>query len=168
MALDSPGTGAPLFRRVADALADAIGRGDYPVGTRLPPEFTLGRMFGASRFTIREALVELRSSGLVASRRGSGTVVLRRAPQAPVFNESYQSIDAFLASVVEVPLQPLEIKDVIADDRWPRRCAASPAVSSCCSVACAARMIGQTSRRWRSQTPISTRPTAPSARGWPC
>jgi GntR family transcriptional regulator len=115
MALDSPGTGAPLFRRVADALADAIGRGDYPVGTRLPPEFTLGRMFGASRFTIREALVELRSSGLVASRRGSGTVVLRRAPQAPVFNESYQSIDAFLASVVEVPLQPLDIKDVIAD-----------------------------------------------------
>jgi GntR family transcriptional regulator len=116
MALDSPGTGAPLFRRVADALADAIGRGDYPVGTRLPPEFTLGRMFGASRFTIREALVELRTSGLVASRRGSGTVVLRRAPQAFVFSESYQSIDAFLASVVEVPLQPLEIKDVIADD----------------------------------------------------
>ena len=59
MAIDSPGTGTPLFRRVADALADAIGRGDYPVGTRLPPEFTLSRMFGASRFTIHEALVGL-------------------------------------------------------------------------------------------------------------
>jgi hypothetical protein len=26
-------------RRIADALADAIGRGDYPVGMQLPPEF---------------------------------------------------------------------------------------------------------------------------------
>jgi DNA-binding GntR family transcriptional regulator len=115
MALDSPGTGAPLFRRIADALTDAIGRGEYPVGARLPPEFTLGRMFGASRFTIREALVELRARGLVASRRGSGTVVLRLAPQPPVFSENYSSVDDFLTSTREAPLEALEITNVIAD-----------------------------------------------------
>src|SRR6516165_9889803 len=80
--LDTVPAGGPLFRRIADALADAMARGDYPVGSRLPPEFTLMRMFGASRFTIREALVDLRSRGLVASRRGSGTTVLRRTRSA--------------------------------------------------------------------------------------
>lgn len=116
MAPDSISPGAPLFRRIADALADALARGDYPVGSRLPPEFTLMRMFGASRFTIREALVNLRSRGLVASRRGSGTVVLRQTPQTPAFGESYRSIDDFLASVMEAPLRALEIRDVIADE----------------------------------------------------
>jgi GntR family transcriptional regulator len=77
-------------------------------------------MFGASRFTIREAPVELRTSALVASRRGSGTVVLRRAPHAPVISESYQSIDAFLASVVEVPLQlPTQVRDDRRRDKIP-------------------------------------------------
>jgi DNA-binding GntR family transcriptional regulator len=107
--------GAPLFRRIADALADSIGRGDYPVGSQIPPEFTLMRLFGASRFTIREALAELRTRGLIASRRGSGTTVLRATAAEPVFGESYHSIDAFLAGVAEAPLVTLEVTDVIAD-----------------------------------------------------
>jgi len=113
---DSIATGAPLFRRIADALADAIARGDYPVGKRLPPEFTLMRMFGASRFTIREALVDLRSRGLTSSRRGSGTVVLTRIPPTPSFSESPSSLETFLSSVAEVALQPLEIRDIVADE----------------------------------------------------
>ena len=115
MVHDSITTAGPLFRRIADALADAMARGDYPVGSRLPPEFTLMRMFGASRFTIREALVDLRSRGLVASRRGSGTTVLRRTPQPPPeFAAIYRSIDEFLPT--QIPLQPIEIRDVIADE----------------------------------------------------
>ena len=111
--LDTVPAGGPLFRRIADTLADAILRGDYPVGSRLPAEFTLVRMFGASRFTIREALVDLRSRGLVTSRRGSGTTVLRRTPPAPAFAATSRSIDEFLASAI--PLQPIEIRDVVAD-----------------------------------------------------
>ena len=111
--LDTVPAGGPLFRRIADTLADAILRGDYPVGSRLPAEFTLVRMFGASRFTIREALVDLRSRGLVTSRRGSGTTVLRRTPPAPTFVATSRSIDEFLE--IPIPLRPIEIRDVIAD-----------------------------------------------------
>src|SRR6516165_10360413 len=56
MAMDVVRGDSPLFRRISSNLAEAISRGDYPVGGQLPPEFTLMRMFGASRFTIREAL----------------------------------------------------------------------------------------------------------------
>jgi len=114
MTSGSIGTGGPLFRRIADTLADAVVRGDYPVGTLLPTEFALMRMFGTSRFTIREALADLRARGLVASRRGSGTVVLQQAPQAPEFMAGSRSIDEFLA--IPIPLQPLEIRDIIVDD----------------------------------------------------
>jgi DNA-binding GntR family transcriptional regulator len=106
---------SPLFRRISSQLADAIARGDYPVGSQLPTEFTLMRMFGASRFTIREALAELRARGLIASRRGLGSVVLRTSPQQAAFSETYGSIDEFLASVVLAPVKTLEITDVTAD-----------------------------------------------------
>jgi GntR family transcriptional regulator len=115
MAPDVAHGAAPLFRRIADALASAIDRGDYPVGAQLPPEFTLMRMFGASRFTIREALGELRSAGLISSRRGSGSAVLRTTPRTPEFGESYRSIDTFLAGVVEAPTVVKSITDVAAD-----------------------------------------------------
>jgi len=114
MVANSIAGGGPLFRRIANALADAVARGEYAVGSRLPPEFTLMRMFGASRFTIREALVDLVSRGLVARRRGFGTTVLRRTPQALAFSEIYRSVDEFLATAI--PLQPIEIRDVIADE----------------------------------------------------
>ena len=106
---------SPLFRRISGSLAEAIGRGDYPVGDQLPTEFTLMRMFGASRFTIREALAELRSRGLIASRRGLGSVVLRAVPQEVAFAETYESVDEFLASIVQAPITTLEVTDVQAD-----------------------------------------------------
>jgi DNA-binding GntR family transcriptional regulator len=115
MALDAARGVLPLFRRIADALADAIGRGEYPVGSQLPTEFALMRMFGASRFTIREALAELRSRGLISRRRGSGTTVVRAITREPVFGESYRSIDDFLAGVVEAPTEMRAVADEVAD-----------------------------------------------------
>jgi GntR family transcriptional regulator len=115
MTLDVARGAMPLFRRIADTLADAIARGDYAVGGQLPTEFTLMRMFGASRFTIREALGELRSAGLISSRRGSGSVVVRATAEVPVFGESYRSIDDFLAGVVEAPTRVQSVIDVVAD-----------------------------------------------------
>jgi len=105
----------PLFKRIADQLTEAIVRRTYPVGSMLPTEAVLARRFNASRFTVREALDELRKAGMIASRRGSGTLVVRDAPLVPSFAESYRSIDDFLASVADAPLVALEIRDVVAD-----------------------------------------------------
>jgi GntR family transcriptional regulator len=115
MVMDIVRGDSPLFRRISNSLAEAIGRGDYPVGGQLPTEFTLMRMFGASRFTIREALAELRSHGLITSRRGLGSVVLRASPQEVGFSETYESVDEFLAGVVQAPLTTLEVTDLAAD-----------------------------------------------------
>src|SRR5215831_15575312 len=115
MVMDVVRGDSPLFRRISSALADAISRGDYPVGGQLPTEFTLMQMFGASRFTIREALAELRSRGLIASRRGLGSVVLRAVPPEARYREAYGSVDAFLAGATQAPIMMVEITDVVAD-----------------------------------------------------
>lgn len=59
-------------------IIDAMAGGEYPENSRLPTETELAHQFGVSRPTVREALSRLRLDGLIASRRGSGSYVLRR------------------------------------------------------------------------------------------
>ncbi len=82
MEMKSIGGAAPLYRQVSGALKEEILRGVYPVGSLLPTEIQLRERFGVSRHTVREALRLLREGGLVASRRGSGTVVTPPSTEA--------------------------------------------------------------------------------------
>ena len=59
-------------------IIEAMINGDYPENSRLPTETELAQQYGVSRPTVREALSRLRLDGLIASRRGSGSYVLRR------------------------------------------------------------------------------------------
>ena len=60
----------PAYRQVADELRTQILAGALPAGTRLPNEAELGRAFGVSRSTAREALRVLSSQHLVETHRG--------------------------------------------------------------------------------------------------
>ena len=57
------------------ALAEAIQRGDFKAGEKLPSERELQNQLGISRATIRQALNDLASSGLIYTRSGKGTYV---------------------------------------------------------------------------------------------
>jgi DNA-binding GntR family transcriptional regulator len=78
---------APLYRRVVRTLKQEIVSGLYPVDSQLPTEGVLQERFSVSRHTIREALRELRDAGLVASRQGFGTTVLRPGSPRPYVHE---------------------------------------------------------------------------------
>src|SRR2546430_4396158 len=85
----------PLYRRVVDALRHDIVDGRHAVGDRLPTEDALCRRFGVSRHTVREALRALRAEGLIESRQGAGTTVVRRAAR-PLYSYSVASIEELL------------------------------------------------------------------------
>ncbi len=74
----------PRKERLADRLygqiLQQIVAGTLREGARLPSEQEICRAFGVSRPTVREALTRLHADGLVASRQGSGSFVLRRPP----------------------------------------------------------------------------------------
>jgi DNA-binding FadR family transcriptional regulator len=72
----------PTYRKVASALVDHMVTGRLQAGDHLPPEIELARQFGVNRSTVREALRELDSAGLLGRRRGSKRmVVIRPAPK---------------------------------------------------------------------------------------
>ncbi|MBA4261168.1 MAG: phosphonate metabolism transcriptional regulator PhnF [Comamonadaceae bacterium] len=74
-ALLLPDPGHSFWARIAHELADAIGRGIYAPGERLPSEHSLAEQYGVNRHTIRRSMASLGQIGLVRSTQGSGTYV---------------------------------------------------------------------------------------------
>jgi GntR family transcriptional regulator, transcriptional repressor for pyruvate dehydrogenase complex len=70
---------ARMGDRLARHISALIGCGEFGEGERLPAESDLAVRFGVSRPVIREALSRLRSTGVITSRKGSGSYVQRRA-----------------------------------------------------------------------------------------
>ncbi|GEL48454.1 FCD domain-containing protein [Cellulomonas hominis] len=77
-----------------------ITSGDWPVGTRIPPEPALVELLGVGRNTVREAVQSLVHAGLVERRQGSGTYVLSTSELAVSMGR--QIADARQRDVIEV------------------------------------------------------------------
>lgn len=65
-----------LADRLYGTLRQKIESGEWPEGTRIPPETELAQIHGVSRPVIREALIRLRSDGVIGSRQGAGNFVI--------------------------------------------------------------------------------------------
>lgn len=79
------GKGDSLATTVARQLETEITSGRIKVGDKLPTESALCDLFGVSRTVIREAITQLKSLGLVETRRGVGTTVMRAMSSENVF-----------------------------------------------------------------------------------
>lgn len=70
----------PPYRQIAGMLRKAINTGQLAAEERLPSEAALIDHFGVARMTVRQAIQELRSEGLVISEHGRGVFVRPTAP----------------------------------------------------------------------------------------
>lgn len=61
--------------RAAESIRDRLVRETWVAGDRLPSEPALAEQLGVSRASVRAALAQLASEGLVSRRHGSGTYV---------------------------------------------------------------------------------------------
>ena len=68
----------PAYRKVAAALLERITARTINAGERLPPEMELARQFGVHRGTVREALRELETNGVLKRERGSKLMMVTR------------------------------------------------------------------------------------------
>lgn len=80
----------PRYLQIAKQLAEGIASARYAVGTKLPTEAELCKQYRISRYTAREALRQLRDSGMISRRRGAGTTVAASAPST-AFTQSISS-----------------------------------------------------------------------------
>jgi len=110
----------PLYRQVVQALQQEIVNGVFPVDSQLPTEDELRQRFKVSRHTIREALRALRDAGLVESRQGFGTTVLRPGAPRPYVHE-VASINALIelanATRYEVATSEVVLADAALAER---------------------------------------------------
>ncbi len=68
----------PRYRRIAEAVAEAVESRLVAAGDRLPAERQLADALGVSRGTVVRCLDELEAAGIVERLRGSGTFVRSR------------------------------------------------------------------------------------------
>jgi GntR family transcriptional regulator, sialic acid-inducible nan operon repressor len=67
----TPNRDQRIYQEIALRLAEKIRTGELPDGSRLPSERELAEAFGASRTSVREALLSLQASGLISTRQKS-------------------------------------------------------------------------------------------------
>lgn len=65
----------PAYAQLAAILRSQIARGVYAPGTKIPSESSIGRQYGLSVMTVRQAIGVLIEQGLIESVQGSGTFV---------------------------------------------------------------------------------------------
>ncbi len=90
-----------LYAQVADALAEEIAAGHYRPGERIPGEHALMARFGCSRVTVRRAIAELLSRGVLVARQGKGTFVV-----TPPVSYPPHGLRGFLGALVAAGHQP--------------------------------------------------------------
>jgi GntR family transcriptional repressor for pyruvate dehydrogenase complex len=64
--------------RIYEQILEQIVSGEFSIGDRLPSENQIGSEHKVSRAVVREALSRLLADGVVATRQGAGTFVLRK------------------------------------------------------------------------------------------
>ncbi len=86
----------PLYLQLADILRSRINRREWPAGALIPTLEALANEFKVARVTARQAVQLLAREGLLAPRRGYGTVVTKAedAPNIVVMKTSLESLAA--------------------------------------------------------------------------
>ena len=97
----------PLYQQLADRLANAIERGEYAIGARLPSEHALSARYSIGRPTVRQATELLVRRGMLERRRGAGTFVTQQPAALDVFSMG-GTLAAFRAQGVRVRTRLLQ------------------------------------------------------------
>jgi DNA-binding GntR family transcriptional regulator len=104
------------YARLSRALVEDILRGRWQIGEAMPTEAELGRDFGVSRNTVREALRRLQQDGYISRRQGARSVLAARSPDRAFVNAASTPGDLLLY-VRDTQSRHLATDRIVADAR---------------------------------------------------
>ncbi|PQV52482.1 GntR family transcriptional regulator [Paraburkholderia sp. BL21I4N1] len=115
----------PLYAKVEAVLASSIADGSLPPGSQLPPEDSLIQRFDVSRTTVRKAIQNLATRGLIEIRRGKGTFVAQ-----PRITQELTELSGFVEDMQALGRTPtarlIDKRVVAADSSVARHLALAP------------------------------------------
>ena len=101
--------GVAQYHRLASLLRHRIARGEYPLGSALPPITQLADDLGVAIVTVRQAYEVLANEGLLRSQRGVGTHVAA-LPAAAASDNIDVAINDLFAAPPELAFKILEVR----------------------------------------------------------
>ncbi|WOE75380.1 GntR family transcriptional regulator [Alterisphingorhabdus coralli] len=106
----------PRYIELADDLREEVLNGAYSDPGEFPTESVLCKKYGVSRFTVREALRKLTMEGLIARKRGSGTVVQPAIARGGALHQPLSNISEILqyARDTTISFVPMPAQDIPA------------------------------------------------------
>jgi len=93
-------------QQVIDALSDFIESSKLQAGDRLPTERELGAALSVGRSTIREVITHFQALGVMETRKGSGTYLLKPVSKATI----HMPLSLDTAHLRDALLQTLEVR----------------------------------------------------------
>lgn len=98
----------PIYLQVARLLRQRIERREWQLGDQIPTIETLMAAYGVARSTLREALAQLESEGLIRRTRGAGTFITKDLSSQRWFRLP-TNWDDMLESVADLRVRPLPV-----------------------------------------------------------
>jgi len=85
-------TQIPLYYQLETSLRELLLSGELAEGDLFPTEQAIGKQYGVSRMTVRQALSSLVNEGLISRHPGRGTFVTKKEPEK-AFHKSVGDLD---------------------------------------------------------------------------
>lgn len=114
----SPGTNSPVYQQIVDQVSEAIARGALRTGDKLPAVRKLAVDLVVNPNTVARAYTLLEQSGLVATKKGSGTFVSdpsnRHRDMADI-NLLIERMDTLIARGINLGMSPERILSLLGE-----------------------------------------------------
>lgn len=91
----------PKYELIAAELRRGIEQGAYPVGSRLPTKAKLKAQYDVAQNTVDHAIDILRQQGLVESKQGVATFVIRATADPDPGDDAVRKLAAALDEAIE-------------------------------------------------------------------
>lgn len=106
----------PAYQQIATDLAKRIARHEWSVSEKLPSENELSASYKVSRVTLRQAMAQLESSGIIEKFQGKGSFV-KENPKRFVQDLTFPSLDLHTRSSVNIKSMIIEERICTAETK---------------------------------------------------
>lgn len=116
----------PRYLELTGQLLGEISSGTYPVGSSLPGELDLAEQYGVSRGTVRAALDQIQTLGLISRRKRVGTRVESLTPRAPEYTPSISTVEELMQYSANTERAIHSIRHLVVDVELARHLGCEP------------------------------------------